>query len=176
MQTTARWSVLSLMVAVLPWLSGCAISTPFKVVKSAGLPDEKVLVVITQGTVNPSIRSEFDRQTQRVLARMGSQPGLIAYSARRELPGPGIWTVSVWETDAARAAFYISNAHQEAMAMGGDAIETVRFRRVWLPRREMPTDWTAVLQLLAKADADADATATAQTPAPPTSSKNDSKQ
>ena len=152
---TKRAALLGAVLATaLPWLTACAIAVPFKTVRTVD-PDTQVLVVITQGTVNTAARAEFDRQTQRVLARMAGAPGLVTYSARRELFGPGIWTVSVWQTDAARAAFYASPLHQEAIAWGGDAIESVRYRRVWLPRREAPTDWTGVLALLARADREA---------------------
>jgi heme-degrading monooxygenase HmoA len=81
---------------------------------------------------------------------MATQPGLIGYSARRELFGSEAWTMSVWASDAARARFVRSAVHQEAIAKSEPAIVTVRLKRLNMARKDVPRDWAGVLALLAQ--------------------------
>lgn len=133
-------------------LGACALSTPFPRIdpSAAGKPDDAVVLVLTHIVVAGDRRDEFDRQTRRVIDSMATQPGLIGYSARRELFGNEAWTMSVWDSDAARARFVRSAVHQEAIAKSEPAIVTVRLKRLNMARKDVPRDWAAALALLAQ--------------------------
>jgi heme-degrading monooxygenase HmoA len=142
-----------LMAAGLSALAGaCALSTPFPRIDMAvgGKADDAVVLVLTHIVVDGARRDEFDRQTRHVIDSMATQPGLIGYSAQRELFGNEAWTMSVWAGDAARARFVRSAVHQEAIAKSGSAIVTVRLKRLNMARKDVPHDWAAALKLLAQ--------------------------
>jgi hypothetical protein len=141
---------------LLPWLLssllvGCTIGMPFPDLPAAapgGARGEPVVLVLTHVVVDRARRGEFDRQNRRVLASMDQHPGLLGYSARRELFGENGWTMSVWETDEARAAFVRTGVHREAIARSMPALVRVRLRRVTVERDALPEDWDDVLRLL----------------------------
>jgi heme-degrading monooxygenase HmoA len=142
-----RWLV-SALGSVL--LGGCAISTPyprlFMALDAGG--DDLVVLVLTRIVVNADQRDEFDLQTKRVIDSMPQQPGLIGFSARRQLFGSEAWTMSVWASDEARAAFVRSSVHQQAMRRSQAAIASVELKRLSLPRAQLPGNWTQALALM----------------------------
>lgn len=131
-------------------LGGCAISTPFPNwgSKPPAISEEALVLVLTHIVVNTEQREEFDRQTKRVIDSMRSQPGLIGFSARRELFGNQGWTLSVWANEQARADFVRSAVHQEAIAKSAPAIVTIELKRLTLPREKLPANWAQALALL----------------------------
>lgn len=129
-------------------LGACAIGTSFPNLAASGPPDQPVVLVLTRVVVDIPQRAEFDRQNGKVMDSMGAQPGLLGYSARRELFGPQGWTMSVWASDEARAAFVRSAVHREAIARSAPAIVTVELKRVTLARKDLPRDWDAALRML----------------------------
>jgi heme-degrading monooxygenase HmoA len=141
---------LAVVGSVISLLTGCAISTPFPRLQNASSEAGKqpVVLVLTRIVVDPQNRAEFDRQTSRVIDSMPSQPGLMGFSARRELWGNQGWTMSVWASQEARAQFVRSAVHQEAMAKSKSAVVTVELKRLTLPRDELPKNWTQALQKL----------------------------
>jgi heme-degrading monooxygenase HmoA len=141
---------LAVAVSVMSLLTGCAISTPFPRLQNASADSGKqeVVLVLTRIVVDPQNRAEFDRQTSRVIGSMPTQPGLMGFSARRELFGKQGWTMSVWASQEARAQFVRSAVHQEAMAKSRSAIVTVELKRLTMPRDELPKNWTEAIQKL----------------------------
>lgn len=143
---------LALACSLVPFLGACAISTPFPKLAE---PDpvraqEKVVLVLTRIVVDTRQRSEFDRQTRRVIDSMPSHPGLIGYSARRQLFGSEGWTMSVWASDADRANFVRSVVHKEAIAKSQSAIQTVELKRLNVARKDLPDSWPRALEILAQ--------------------------
>lgn len=138
----------------LVWLNGCAIGTPWPRLPAAApeQANDTVVLVLTRVVVDTQQRREFDRQNNRVLGSMASQPGLIGHAARRQLFGDQGWTMSVWTDDAARAAFVQSAVHREAVARSMPALRTVELKRLTVARRDLPTDWDQVLRMLADPD------------------------
>jgi heme-degrading monooxygenase HmoA len=138
--------------SLLVWLNGCAIGTPWPRLPAASpeQAEEQVVLVLTHVAVDTKQRREFDRQNSRVLASMGSHPGLIGYAARRQLFGDQGWTMSVWANDQARAAFVRSAVHREAIARSMPALRTVELKRVTVARKDLPADWDQVLRMLAE--------------------------
>jgi heme-degrading monooxygenase HmoA len=150
--TLMRALCVSVLAAFTLLLNGCAISTPWPRLTpaTATVADEPVVLVLTRVVVDPAQRAEFDRQNSLVMAGMPSQPGLIGYSARRQLFGDEGWTMSVWANEEARAAFVRSAVHREAIAKSLPAVRTVELKRLTVARKDLPTDWDQVLRLLAE--------------------------
>jgi quinol monooxygenase YgiN len=144
------WSIPGkLLVLLFPVLSGCAISTPYpQIEKGNGMADEKVVLVLSRIVVDTSRRDEFDRQTRLVIDSMPQHRGLIGYSARRELLGNTAWTMSVWESDQARADFVNSAVHERAIAKSRPAMKTVEFKRLTVERKDVPASWKEALAML----------------------------
>jgi hypothetical protein len=142
-------SVIALM-ASLPLLGACTISMPFTYgpLGNIGVPEELLQVSITHATLYPDKRDVFDQQTMVVYREMDKQSGLVAYGIRRELFGNQVWTVSVWRDHESRMKFFMSDVHQRAIYMSQDAIETVRYKRIDVQRRELPLTWDRVEQIL----------------------------
>ena len=135
-------------------LPGCAVSTPYpQDMADSNAAVDPVVLVVTRVVVDKANRAEFDRQTQRVMASMSSQPGLIGFSARRQLFGDTGWTMSVWKDDKARARFVQSEVHQQAIAKSMSAVETVEIKRLSLARGDIPRDWVAAINLLSLPEA-----------------------
>jgi heme-degrading monooxygenase HmoA len=146
----SNFGLLAVLAGVVSLLTGCAVSTPFPRLESATAESGKqpVVLVLTRIVVDPQNRAEFDRQTSRVIDSMPSQPGLMGFSARRELFGQQGWTMSVWASQEARAQFVRSAVHQEAIAKSKSAIVTVELKRLTMQRDELPKNWTEAIQKL----------------------------
>lgn len=143
-----RWAttVLALLSSLM---TGCAISTPFpRGMAHAAAGQGEVVLVLTRVVVDTGQRAEFDRQTARVIASMPSQPGLLGFSARRQLFGNTGWTMSVWANDDARARFVQTAVHQEAIAKSLPAVVTVELKRMTVARQDIPKDWAQAIALL----------------------------
>lgn len=143
-----RWQGwLGVLIGAL--LSGCALSTPFpRGAASSGAATDPVVLVLTRVVVNTEQRAEFDRQTNRVIAAMSSHPGLIGFSARRQVFGDTGWTMSIWINDEARTRFVQSEIHQQAIARSLSALVTVELKRLTVARNELPRDWAEAIALL----------------------------
>lgn len=147
MSDAGRGRAVALLSALTMLLKACAVGLPVPQVSADA--DAPLVLVLTRVVVDGAQRAEFDRQTRRVIASMDQHPGLLGYAARRELFGNQGWTMSVWADDASRAAFVRSAVHRQAIARSLPALITVELKRLTVPRRELPTDWDAVLRLLA---------------------------
>lgn len=138
-------------LAVVPLLGACAISTPFPRLKMSGAgADDQVVVVLTHIVVDSNQRSEFDRQTRRVIDSLPSHSGMLGYSARRQIFGNEAWTMSMWASDADRAGFVRSAVHQEAIAKSAPAVVNIQLKRLSLTRKDVPAGWPRALELLAE--------------------------
>ena len=138
-------------LAVVPLLGACAISTPFPRLKMSGAgADDQVVVVLTHIVVDSNQRSEFDRQTRRVIDSLPSHSGMLGYSARRQIFGNEAWTMSMWASDGDRAGFVRSAVHQEAIAKSAPAIVNIQLKRLSLTRKDVPAGWPRALELLAE--------------------------
>lgn len=142
---------LGLLTLLLVWLGGCAIATPWPRIATTppDVGEQKVVLVLTRVVVDAKQRGEFDRQIGKVLGSMSSHPGLIGYTARRQLFGNEGWTMSVWASDEARAQFVRSAVHREAIAKSMPAVVLVELKRLTLARKDLPVDWDQALSLLA---------------------------
>ena len=138
-------------LAVVPLLGACAISTQFSRLKMSGAgAEDQVVVVLTHIVVDSNQRSEFDRQTRRVIDSLPSHSGMLGYSARRQIFGNEAWTMSMWASDADRAGFVRSAVHQEAIAKSAPAIVNIQLKRLSLTLKDVPAGWPRALELLAE--------------------------
>ncbi|WP_291751604.1 hypothetical protein [Limnobacter sp. UBA6514] len=76
------------------------------------------------------------------------QPGLLAYSVRRQLFGNQAWTLTLWESENSKSAFIRSSAHQLAMAEASSVLSCARFLRVDWSGEVKNLDWDDVLDRL----------------------------
>jgi quinol monooxygenase YgiN len=131
-------------------LGGCAIATPYRALPQSSVPpqDAIVVVAITKAVVDPATRGPFDAQVRAVLRALPDQPGLVGYSVRREIFGRNLWTMTVWESDAALVGFAGGMLHQEAVRVGSPALQDSRFARLKMARNEAPLTWPQALEIL----------------------------
>ncbi len=141
----------ALVTSLAVLLSGCTIGTPWPRMAPMvpGEAEEAVVLVLTRVVVDTTQREEFDRQNSRVLASMGQHPGLVGYAARREIFGSQGWTMTVWANEEARAAFVASTVHREAVRRSMSTVVAAEFKRLTVPRKDLPANWDAVLPMLA---------------------------
>lgn len=135
----------AVFIALTTWLSGCALSVPFKRTKLAsegGLPtDTSVLVVVSSTEHRPGMRGEFFKDTKAVLATMENQPGLLGYAVRFEIFGKRAWTMTAWKDEASLTTFVRSPAHREAVRRSGETAQNIRFASVEMPFGALPMSW-----------------------------------
>lgn len=138
-----------LAVAAACGLAGCAIGLPIQMAPAqpADRPEDRLQVSLTHAVLDADRREPFDRYTQRIVKALPAQPGLVAFSVRRQLFGPEVWTITAWESEADRQRFFTSGLHLEAMRTAGAAITELKTKRLELRRDELPKDWRAVIEL-----------------------------
>lgn len=146
MPALTRYAALSCLGALL---AGCTFATPFKTLDADDGRAARVLV-ITHAMAHSGQRELFMAHTRRVIDSLAHQPGLIGYSLRRELFGDELWTLTVWRDDDARATFFRSPVHVEAMAAGMSALRAARFLRVEWPGGSERPQWPELLARLVR--------------------------
>lgn len=146
---------MALIASVSAFITACSVGMPFRwpgydAVKgvTAQNAGKDVLVVITNPKVDQAKRAAFDEYTQRLLKSMHDAPGLVGYSGRKQIFGDEAWTVSVWTDEDSMRRFIYSPGHLAAMDAGTPALKNARFRREWIPAKELPLTWTEVLAIL----------------------------
>jgi heme-degrading monooxygenase HmoA len=139
--------VLFVVPATLLGLGGCTIATPFKLLPPTD-PDAIAHVSITFAKVDVQNRGRFDAYVARLSRILPNQPGLIGYSLRQELFGDQLWTVTAWQSNAARTAFARGELHLEAIREGGPALVDTRFARAEIKIRDLPLAWPRALEIL----------------------------
>ncbi len=137
------------LAAALTGLQGCAISTPIPRLASDGPGDQQVLLVLTTGVLHQDRRAEFDRQTRLVANSLRTQQGLMGHAIRREVFGPRVWTLTVWQDDQALNEFTRGQAHRQAVAASMPALLDMRSRRIQMAVVSVPQSWDAALALMA---------------------------
>ncbi len=142
------------VVLLVPLLGGCAISLPFRDLSDGRPPTGATRVVaLTYAELDGAKRGSFDQASAEVVRSLAQQPGVVGYKLRREPLGDAVWTMTVWEDEAARAAFVRSPVHMAAIQSGAGAIRQGRFARVEVPADEAPLSWRRALAVLDSAEA-----------------------
>lgn len=128
--------------------AGCAVSTPYRTITApAGLEARTVVVAATHAVVRPEGREAFAAGSERVVASLERQPGLLGYSLRRHLWRAEFWTMTVRRDDAAREAFVAAPAHRSAVASAGSALAAVYYVHYEMPAADAPR-WSTALERL----------------------------
>jgi heme-degrading monooxygenase HmoA len=124
------------------------VSTPFPRFAATGADTGKrALVVLTMGHIDQARRDEFDRETRRVIDAMAAQPGLLGFSARQELVGDTVWTLTVWENDRTLEQFLASAIHRRAVRRGRAAVVIMQSWRTELDVELIPQSWPETLAM-----------------------------
>lgn len=142
--------VRGLVVLLLaPLLGGCAIGLPYRDLSGGRPPAGPTRVVaLTHAVLDGAKRKPFDRGSEQVIQALPSQPGIVGYALRREMFGDQVWTMTVWEDEASRAAFVRSPVHMAAIRAGADAIRLGRFAHLEVPADRAPLSWKQALAVL----------------------------
>ena len=144
------------LLATALFLPGCRLATGFRgpgwdaehgvVLPGVGAT---VVVALTHGTIAAGRRADFEAFTDRIVASLPEQEGLVGWSLRRDLGGSEVWTMTVWRDGEAADDFLVSPAHREAMRASRDVFATTRLARVDWPTSELPPTWEQAEALLA---------------------------
>ena len=76
--------------------------------------NQKVIVALTNATLDPALQKEFDFHTLEIYRNLDSYPGYIAGTIRRQIFGSQVWTVTVWTTLESLENFRKSDRHLTA--------------------------------------------------------------
>lgn len=115
---------------------------------------DTVVVALTHVVTgkNRKANRTFWSHVWAVVETLPEQPGLVAYSVRRELLGNEGWTMTIWQDHASVAQFVASAPHQQAMREGLPALTAVTFARLDVPADDIPMPWKRAEALLAASD------------------------
>jgi heme-degrading monooxygenase HmoA len=136
--------VTSLIVAGLV-LTAFSVSTPFVYPQGKEIKASKAKLVVTHATIRAGQSTPFYDRSEEVVKSLKDQPGLLAYSIRRQLFGNQAWTLTLWDSEHSKSAFTRSSAHQSAMAEASSVLSCARFLRVDWSGEVKNLDWEEVL-------------------------------
>lgn len=141
-----------LLIGIFGSLVSCSIGTPFKrsEVAAAKNPDDLVVVALTHVVLgdDDELNDLFWDYVFRIEDELPQFEGLVGHSLRKRLFSDEGWTMSVWESEEAMEGFVRSGLHKEAVRRTKRALESVRFARVKIPRKEVPPSWEQAERLL----------------------------
>ena len=136
--------VTSLAAAGLA-LTAFSISTPFVYPQGKAAIAQNAKLVVTHAFIQDGKSGPFYSRSEEVVKSLKGQPGLLAYSVRRQLFGNQAWTLTVWDSERSKSAFIRSSAHQSAMAEASIVLSCARFLRVDWSGEIKNLDWDEVL-------------------------------
>ncbi|MEM9016293.1 MAG: antibiotic biosynthesis monooxygenase [Verrucomicrobiota bacterium] len=146
---------LFLFIAVVVAL---AISSRFITIgfpfSSRALPSEKTgqsfLAVATYGEIKRGKGSQFFNELKATMDSLLDRGGLVGYAARKQLLGPKVWTISVWEDEAALRSFLRSTAHQKAAQNETILPDSFRSSFFQVTASDLPIPWRRARTALKK--------------------------
>ena len=139
--------VTSLAAAGLA-LTAFSVSTPFVYPQGKAAIAQNAKLVVTHAFIQEGKSGPFYSRSEEVVKSLRGQPGLLAYSVRRQLFGNQAWTLTLWESENSKSAFIRSSAHQLAMAEASSVLSCARFLRVDWSGEVKNLDWDDVLDRL----------------------------
>lgn len=126
-------------------LTAFSISTPFVYPQGKAAIAQNAKLVVTHAFIQDGKSGPFYSRSEEVVKSLKGQPGLLAYSVRRQLFGNQAWTLTVWDSERSKSAFIRSSAHQSAMAEASSVLSCARFLRVDWSGEIKNLDWDEVL-------------------------------
>ncbi|HEX4878511.1 MAG TPA: hypothetical protein VFV39_01590 [Limnobacter sp.] len=121
--------VVGCLLAVVG-LTGFSISTPMSFPKGKQAVATQARLVVTHATIKARQSSRFYDLSEAVVDSLKNQPGVLAYSVRRQVFGNQAWTLTLWEGESGTSAFVNNTAHAKAMASVNEVLDCARFLRV----------------------------------------------
>lgn len=142
--------LLQMTSLTLAWvaLSAFSISTPFVYPQGKAIKASNAKLVVTHAFIQEGKSGPFYSRSEEVVESLKNQPGLLAYSVRRQLFGNEAWTLTLWDSENSKSAFIRSSAHQLAMAEASSVLSCARFLRVDWSGEVKNLDWDNVLDRL----------------------------
>lgn len=99
----------------------------------------------------------FLRDTLRIRRQLVTAPGLVGYGLKADLLDKTFWTFSVWEDQAALAAFARSDPHRQITQRLASRMGQTRFATFTVAGDAVPTTWDEMTAPLAEPDEAIDA-------------------
>lgn len=135
--------------------SSCVFAPPFKgpkydaKTKSLTLdPNREVILALTNATLERKKRGGFDSRSKTIFQNLESYEGYIGGTVRVEIFGDEVWTMTVWENEAALQNFVNSTRHLDAMYMTNQAMKKFRHFNVKVLAKNLPLTWEQAQLLL----------------------------
>jgi hypothetical protein len=147
MNTTARSLSITILMGLITFLSSCSYTAPFRRVESVPA-GAKVIVTLSAVEHKKGQRKPFFADTQRVIADLPNQSGLVGYSFRFQIFGNKAWTMTAWKDEASRDRFAQSPIHLAAVRNSPTTAQNMRFVSVTVPASSLPMRWDEALRLL----------------------------
>src|SRR2546427_11628914 len=88
----------------------------------------------------------FSRHVRAIRRQLARTPGLIGYSLRAKLFRHRLWTLSVWEDDAALTAFVGHEPHRTTMGALGPHMDATAFARRGGMGSDVPRSWGGAMR------------------------------
>lgn len=137
------------LVCTLTLAAACVASGPFQ---GPGFQDDTLitdtegpyLAVATRAIIAQGKRAEFNDHVGRIADQLENQPGCIGYELRGRVPGREVWTLTVWESEAAMLEFVVSGAHGEAMPQASGLVEEFDSAPFEVAADALPLSWDVV--------------------------------
>ena len=101
----------------------------------------------------------FLRDTLRIRRQLATAPGLVGYGLKADLLAKTFWTFSVWEDQAALAAFARAEPHRQITQRLVPRMAPTRFATFTVAGDAVPTTWDDMTAPLADTDEAIDAAA-----------------
>lgn len=144
---------LAILASLLP---SCSIGYPFRgpgfdpvhgVVHRTGRGT--VVLAITHGVLTGS-RSTLHQHLDQVREALAKQPGLIGFSARMDLIGSDVWTMSAWTDERSLRRFLAAAPHRAAATGGGLDRSSVRAVLIDIESTHLPISWREARRIFAE--------------------------
>ncbi|MEN0066579.1 MAG: hypothetical protein AAGA48_30880 [Myxococcota bacterium] len=96
-------------------------------------------------------RGRFNGYVSDISTQLDGTVGLVGYALRGELPGREVWTITVWEDEAAMMDFVTSGAHLTAMGSANEVVAEFDSAMFEVDADDLPLDWSTILERLDEA-------------------------
>jgi len=149
---SARHMTRILPAALVAFLAGCSLATPFKTSPAGELHQGPVYIGVTNAKVDGDDRRAFDEHTKNVIASLPTQEGYLGHSVRSRDLGNEVWTMTIWKDERTLDQFVRSPVHRQAMRQGTPQVLTAKFDRFEWPSIKTRPSWSHVIGRLESVD------------------------
>lgn len=137
---------IAIVVALVIGARFLTIGFPFNTRKVYSDENEgSFLAVATYGEIETGKGRRFFSELEASMDSLSESEGLVGYAARKQLIGPKVWTISVWESEDALQNFLRSKAHRNASRNGTIIPGSFRSSFFEVQASDLPVSWKTAL-------------------------------